>query len=199
MSYVTNKDAAAILMKVAAILQEAGDNPYRVLAYRRAARLLLTSNEDVRRHLTPGLELDLPGLGRNLRRKLGRLLATGRMTFGIEVATALPPEIAHLMEIPGVGPKTAQRLFEQLDVRSAGDVYAAAQQGRIRTLYGFGPKREAQLLQGAEEVLAGRPKQPAALPTYEELDELLDELMPLAPDPEIVALPRQERHLPEAA
>lgn len=199
MSYVTNKDAAAILLKVAAILQDAGDNPYRVLAYRRAARLLLTSNEDVRRHLMPGPELDLPGLGRNLRRKLGRLLATGRMTFGIEMATALPPEVTQLMEIPGVGPKTAMRLFEELDVRSAGDVYAAAQQGRIRALYGFGPKREAQLLQGAEEALAGRPKQPAALPSYEELDELLDELMPLGPEREIVPLPDQARDLPEAA
>src|SRR3712207_539588 len=82
MSTVTNKDAADILFNVATILELAEDNPYRVRAYRRAARLLLGSREDAKVKLVlgkEGRELDLPGLGPRLRRKLGELLSTGRM------------------------------------------------------------------------------------------------------------------------
>jgi DNA polymerase (family X) len=101
----TNKDAADVLFNVATILELAEDNPYRVRAYRRAARLLLSSREDATIKLTDKRELDLPGLGPRLRRKLGELLSTGRMGFYVELCTDLPAEVMHLMQIPTVGPK----------------------------------------------------------------------------------------------
>lgn len=158
MTTVTNRDAAEILFNVATILDLAEDNPYRVRAYRRAARLLLGSRQDAKIKLVEGKEgkeLDLPGLGPRLRRKLGELLATGRMRFYVELCAELPDEISSLMRIPRVGPKTALRLHEELGLASAADVYAAAQTGKIRALYGFGEKRERQLLHGAEAVLGG--------------------------------------------
>ena len=158
MTIVTNKDAADILFNVATILELAEDNPYRVRAYRRAARLLLGNREDAKVKLVDGKEgkeLDLPGLGPRLRRKLGELLATGRMRFYVELCAELPEDISRLMQIPNVGPKTALRLHEELGLSTPVDVYAAAQAGKIRTLYGFGAKRERQLLHGAEAVLGG--------------------------------------------
>ena len=158
MSTVTNKDAAGVLFNVATILELAEDNPYRVRAYRRAARLLLGSPADARVKLVDGKqgkELDLPGLGLRLRRKLGELLATGRMRFYVELCAELPDEVSGLMRIPNVGPKTALRLHEELGLSTPADVYAAAQAGKIRALYGFGEKRELQLLHGAEAVLGG--------------------------------------------
>jgi DNA polymerase (family 10) len=177
MSRVTNKDAADVLFNVATILELAEDNPYRVRAYRRAARLLLGSREDVRLKLTPEKELDLPGLGPRLRKKLGELLSNGHMRFYVELCADLPGEVSNLMQIPGVGPKTALRLNEELGLATAADVYAAAQQGRIRQLYGFGQKRERQLLEGAEQVLAGKPKVYAPWPLPDE-DELAAERTP---------------------
>jgi len=175
MSIVTNKDAADVLFNVATILELAEDNPYRVRAYRRAARLLLGSRNDARVKLVDGKvgkELALPGLGPRLRRKLGELLATGRMGFYVELCTELPQGVAALMSLPNVGPKTARRLHEELGLSSPADVYAAAQGGKIRALYGFGPKREEQLLHGAEAVLGGnvrsfvpRPPEPDPAPT----------------------------------
>src|SRR6188508_2501629 len=137
----TNREAADVLFNVATILELAEDNPYRVRAYRRAARLLLGSREDVRVKLTADKELDLPGLGPRLRRKLGELLSTGHMRFYVELCADLPGGASTLMQIPNIGPKTALRLNEELGLTSAADVYAAAQQGKIRQLYGFGPKR----------------------------------------------------------
>ena len=159
MSIVTNKDAADILFNVATILELAEDNPYRVRAYRRAARLLLGSPEDAKVKLTDGKdgkELDLPGLGPRLRRKLGELLATGRMRFYVDLCADLPEDVSRLMQIPTVGPKTALRLHEELGLSTPADVYAAAQAGKIRALYGFGERRERQLLARAEAVLAGQ-------------------------------------------
>ncbi len=170
MSTVTNKEAADILFNVATILELAEDNPYRVRAYRRAARLLLRRNEDLRAHLTPQGELDLPGLGPRLRRKLGELLSTGRMRFYVELCADLPADVVRLMQVEGVGPKTAQRLNEELGLATPADVYAAAQAGKIRTLFGFGEKRERRLLHAAEAAMAGRVKSFApVLPDDDEL------------------------------
>ena len=191
MAHLTNRAAAEVLFNVATILELAEDNPYRVRAYRRAARLLLRAREDAKLRLTAEQELDLPGLGPRLRRKLGELLATGRLGFYVELCSDLPAEVGRLMAIPGVGPKTALRLHEELGLASATEVYAAAQAGKIRQLYGFGPRRERQLLAGAEAVLAGRPKLYAPLLTEEEAGE--------AVGPRLVALPVAQLALPEAA
>lgn len=158
MSTVTNKDAANILFNVATILEMAEDNPYRIRAYRRAARLLLARRDDTAVHLTEGkagIELELPGLGLRLRQKLGELLATGRMRFYVELCTELPDDVAALMALPSIGPKTAIRLHEELGLSTPGDVLAAADAGKIRTLYGFGERRERQLQDAAIDVLGG--------------------------------------------
>jgi DNA polymerase (family X) len=171
MNTVTNRDAAEVLFNVATILELAEDNPYRVRAYRRAARLLLRNSDSPSVHLNEKRELDLPGLGPRLRRKLGELVSTGHMQFYVDLCADLPKEAATLMEIPNIGPKTARRLNEELGLMTVYDVYAAAQQGKIRLLYGFGEKRERQLLEGAEMVLGGFHKVASPVPPPEP-DEL---------------------------
>lgn len=157
-SCISNQNAAEVLFDVATILEHSQDNPYRIRAYRRAARILLLSHDDARLHLASNGELDLPGLGVRLRRKLGELLSTGRMGFYVELFADLPEEIRPLLLIPGVGPKTALRLHEELGITSASLLVEAALAGKIRQLYGFGKRRESLLLEGARGVLAGRLK-----------------------------------------
>jgi len=158
MATITNRDAANLLFNVATILELAEDNPYRIRAYRRAARLLLALRPDAKIPLVEGKngrELDLPGLGDRLRRKLGELLSTGRMRFYVELCAELPDEIAALMQVPEIGPKTARRLHEELGISSPSGIVEAAEAGHIRALYGFGEKRERQLRAGALEVMGG--------------------------------------------
>lgn len=158
MARISNRDAAELLFNVATILDLADDNPYRIRAYRRAARMLTARAPGEPLPLVDGKagkELDLPGLGLRLRRKLGELLATGRMRFYVELCADLPEEVSDLLAIPGIGPKTALRLNEELGLASASDVLAAAETGRIRQLYGFGERREQLLADGARQVVAG--------------------------------------------
>ena len=163
------REAADVLFSIATILDATNGNPYRVRAYRRAARLILREREDLSTRLVigldrnPGPELNLPGLGPRLRRKLGELIATGRMEFCIELTSQRAPELEVLMQIPTVGERTALRLVEELGVKTVEDVVAAAEDRRIRTLFGFAAARERQILDGAREVLAGNPKVFAAI------------------------------------
>ena len=192
----TQREAADVLFSIATILDATDGNPYRVRAYRRAARLILRERGDLSTKLVmgmtrePGPELNLPGLGPRLRRKLGELLATGRMEFCIELSSARGPEVAALMAIPTVGERTALRLNEELGLRSVAEVVEAAEEHRIRGLFGFAAARERQILHGAREVLAGNPKVVAALPAATD-DEQPEPPTPIAgrpPRPRQIAL-----------
>ncbi|GAC1401321.1 MAG: hypothetical protein NVSMB65_18840 [Chloroflexota bacterium] len=147
---MTNRQIAEMLFNIATILDMAEDNLYRVRAYRRAARRILSLREEAAVILARGEALPLPGVGVRVRRKLAELILSGRMTFYYELLEDLPPPIASLMALEGVGPRTAERLHQELGITTPGDVAAAAGEGRIRALYGFGAVREARLAHAAQ-------------------------------------------------
>ena len=148
-----NSQAARTIFLIAALLEEQGANPYRIRAYRRAAINMLRLPVDAGRFAADG-ELRLPWLGERLRRKLGELVTQGRMRFFEELLAELPAEIRALLSVSGVGPKTALRLVDELQIRSVEDLARAARQHRLQRLRGFGPRREANLGAAAERLLA---------------------------------------------
>src|SRR5881409_1552781 len=148
-----NLQAARTIFSVASLLESQGANPYRVRAYRRAAFGMLVLPEQVNRYTTTDQELDLPWLGPRLRRKLGELVTRGRMQFYVELIAELPPPLRELLSVPGVGPRTAQRLMDELGIRSVRGLARAARQRRLRKLRGFGPLRERRLGEAAEALL----------------------------------------------
>ena len=78
---------------------------------------------------------------------LKELAQTGEMTYFAELCADLPPYMLALMSVPGIGPRTAQRLHETLGIETPEQLFEAAQSGRLRQLWGFGPKREQQYAQ----------------------------------------------------
>ena len=148
-----NRDAARVLFAVAALLEALGANPYRTRAYRRAALGLLRLSFPAAQYVNAAGELDLPGLGPRLRRKLGELVTQGRLRFQDELLAELPQPWRELLTVPGIGPKTADRLINELGIRGVRDLAEAAQLGRLRTLNGIGPLREQQLGLAAESLL----------------------------------------------
>ena len=142
---MTNESAARTLFGVASLLESQGANPYRVRAYRRAAISLMRLPVEAERLTTDAGELDLPWLGPRLRRKLGELMTMGRMQFHVELVAELPPALRDLLTVPGVGPKTAEKLIRELNVRSVAELAEAARSRRLRTLRGIGPVREERL------------------------------------------------------
>lgn len=158
-----NRERALQVFAAASYLEARGANPYRVRAYRRAALRLLWLSEDASSFLTDDSELDLPGLGQRLRRKLGELVRTGRMSFHDELLAAEPRPIRTLMTVPGIGPKTADRLVSEAGVRGLKSLARAARSGRLRRLRGIGEARERAWAEAAELLLtpASAPQQSA--------------------------------------
>ncbi|HLI08038.1 MAG TPA: helix-hairpin-helix domain-containing protein [Ktedonobacteraceae bacterium] len=143
---VTNRQIAEVLSSIADLLEFQNANPYRIQAYRNAARAVLDMTEPVASIVERGEELNIPGIGERMRGHIAELVEHGTVTFCNDIATqTLPPEARALMAIEYVGPHTAIRLYEELGIDSPEKLYRAAQQQRIRQLSGFGPRSEARL------------------------------------------------------
>ncbi len=149
-----NREAAKAVFAVASLLESQGANPYRVRAYRRAAAGMLLLPADANRYADTRGELQLPWLGARLRRKLGELVLQGHMQFYDDLIASLPAALRELLRVPGIGPKTADRLSRELGLKSVPDVAHAARDGRLRQLRGIGAARERQLGAAAESLLA---------------------------------------------
>jgi DNA polymerase (family X) len=150
---MSNQDAARTLFGVASLLESQRANPYRVRASRRAALGLLRLATPAERLTDQDGQLNLPWLGPRLRAKLGELLTMGRMQFHVELIAELPPALRELLSVPGVGPKTAERLIRELDVRSVEQLAAAARQRRLSALRGIGELRERRLGEAASATM----------------------------------------------
>ena len=150
---MTNQEAAGVIFSIASLLESLGANPYRIRAYRRAALGMLRLPEPARAYANADGELELPWLGTRLRRKLGELVTRGRMQFHDEVLAELPSDVRELIAVPGVGPKTAERLVRELDVHSIRQLAQAAREGRLQTMRGIGHLREQRLGDAAAALL----------------------------------------------
>jgi DNA polymerase (family 10) len=146
---VTNADISSVFEHIADLLEYQGENVFRVRAYRNAARTIggmVESLSAVRS--APGRSLtDLEGIGSDLAAKIGELLDTGRLGFLDDLQKKVPPVAFELMRVPGLGPKKAKALTEQLRLTSLDQLEAACKDGRVAELKGFGEKTQAVILE----------------------------------------------------
>ena len=151
---VTNRQIAEVLSKIADLLEYQKGNPYRIQAYRNAARGVLDLAEPAADILARGEELPIQGLGHRLRGRIAELVDGGTMTFhdGIFLQS-LPEDVRSLMAVEHIGPITAIRLHEELGVDTLEKLWSAVQQHRIRTLPGFGVRSEERIRQGLEPLI----------------------------------------------
>jgi DNA polymerase/3'-5' exonuclease PolX len=155
---VSNARVAEVLFNIATILEMQQANPYRIAAYRNAARGILALGEPVAPIFARGELPPVPGLGERLRKKISELVLTGHMTFYDDLCEeSLPEDVRELMRVPHVGPRTALRLAGQLDIHSVPQLWEAAERHTLRAHYGFGPRSEARLAEGARELLSLEP------------------------------------------
>jgi DNA polymerase (family 10) len=148
---VHNADIAAIFQEIADLLEIQGANPFRIRAYRNAARVVGEYGRDVRTMVEKGEDVTiLPGIGEDLAAKIREIVETGRCAFLEKLHKQLPPAITELLKIPGVGPKRVKALYHELDVQTLEQLYRAAKDGRIRSIPGFGEKTERNILQAVE-------------------------------------------------
>ena len=147
---MTNSQIADVLDQVADLLEFQGANPFRVRAYRNAARVIRELGEPVTAILDDGQRklTDLEAIGKDLAEKIATLVDTGELPQLNELLQQVPQSVLALMRIPGLGPKRAAALHKQLGVNSLPELKAACEAGRVRALKGFGEKTEQAILQG---------------------------------------------------
>jgi len=145
---VTNADIAATFDHVADLLEYQGGNVFRVRAYRNASRaigMLVEPLDAVRRDPDRRLT-DIEGIGADLASKVESLLDTGRLPLLDDLQKQVPAVAFDLMRVPGLGPKKAKALFDELAIESLDDLERACQEGRVAAIKGFGAKTQAAIL-----------------------------------------------------
>ena len=153
---VHNADIAAVFEQIADLLEISGDNPFRIRAYRNAARVIGGLGLDVAAALGGGRGVPkLPGIGADLAGKLREIADTGSCKLLGELQRRVPAAITELLKIPGLGPKRVKQLHDALDVATVNDLRAAVREGRVRKLKGFGDKTEGRIRQALAHGGAG--------------------------------------------
>ncbi|MGE5241146.1 MAG: DNA polymerase/3'-5' exonuclease PolX [Bacteroidota bacterium] len=148
---IHNADIAAVFEEIADLLEIENANPFRVRAYRNAARQLQGMGVPAADMLAKGENLtELPGIGDDLAAKIRELVETGKCQFLEKLRKKTPPTITELLKMPGLGPKRVRTLYHELDVQTLQQLARAARDGRIRALPGFGEKTERTILEAIE-------------------------------------------------
>jgi len=163
---VHNADIAAIFAEIADLLEIDGANPFRVRAYRNAARTLGELSRDVGGMLEQGADLtELPGIGDDLAGKIREIVTTGRCGALDGLHRRIPHQVAELLKLPGLGPKRVRALYRELDIRTVAQLGRAVRDGRLRELHGFGPKTEERLREALAAQGAGPRRHKLAVAT----------------------------------
>jgi DNA polymerase (family X) len=145
---LTNAAIADAFNEIADILDIEGDNPFRIRAYRNAARLMAGLPDEAAALLRRGDDLvKLPGVGKDLAQKITDLVNTGSTPMLDELRKKLPPAVVQMLRVPGLGPKRVKLLYDKLRIKTIDDLELAVQSGKLRTLGGFGEKTEQNLIQ----------------------------------------------------
>jgi DNA polymerase (family 10) len=144
---VQNADIAELLDRAAELLELEGANPFRIRAYRNAARTVTSQSRSIASMLAEGEDLSrLPGIGQDLSHKIAEIVETGHMPLLDELQQRVPPGLAKLLGVPGLGPKRVQALHDKLGIDDLDKLTAAAKVGKISRLPGFGKKSEEKIL-----------------------------------------------------
>jgi DNA polymerase (family 10) len=145
---IHNADIAAIFEEIADLLEIRNENPFRIRAYRNAARQVEGMGVALADMIARDEDLtELPGIGDDLAAKINEIVTTGKCQALEKLHKQLPPSITELLKIPGLGPKRVRTLYDQLKVKTVEQLARAAQAGKIHELEGFGSKTEQTILE----------------------------------------------------
>src|SRR6201996_861181 len=142
----TNSEIAAALDELGDLSELDGAVIHRVVAYRNAAKAVRDSSVSVSALARQGRATELPGVGAIIQEKVLALADDGVIPAAAKLRAKFPTGLLEMTRLPGLGPKRARRLYEELSIDSVAALSAAAQAHQIRKLKGFGPKAEESLL-----------------------------------------------------
>jgi DNA polymerase (family X) len=147
-----NAEIAAALRELGVLYELDGADRFRVLAYREAARTAAQSPLSLEQLAREGRLTELPGFGKTLAEKVVTLLDTGSIPSADKLKKKFPATLVEVTRVPGLGAKTARRIYDELGVENLEQLKEAAEEGQLRELKGLGPKAEENVLQALEGI-----------------------------------------------
>lgn len=142
---IHNADVADAFDEIGDLLAIEGENPFRIRAYRRAARIVRSLPTELAEMRGPDEYDAIPGIGADLARKIAELIGSGRLEALERLRREVPPQTRELLNLPGLGPVRVRALMSQLKVRNEADLSRALAAGRVVSVPGFGPGLESRL------------------------------------------------------
>ncbi len=166
-----NEEVARLLREVGDLLELRGESSFKVVAYRRAARSVESTKEDLEVIARRGELEAIPGVGKAIAKKISEFLETGKIEARDRLLQETPLGLAELLEISGLGPKTVSMLHEKLGVSTVAELEEAAREHRVRRLPRMGPTSEKNILRGIDrwKKRSGRIPLGVALPLAQEI------------------------------
>ena len=157
--YFTNQQISKLLRSVAAAYEVKGEDRFRISAYEKAADSVEHATSEVKDLWDDGKLKQLAGIGASIASHLDELFKTGKVKHFNQVFKDLPPAMFELLELSGIGAKTAYKLFQEQKIKKPGkaltELAKAAREGKIRVIEGFGKDSEEAILKANRE-LKGR-------------------------------------------
>lgn len=155
MRKIENIEIALIFNEIADYLELQGENSFKIRAYRNAARVINKLPDDLNTIATQGKLTEIKGIGRELALKISEILDTGKLNYLEKLKITTPQAVKDLMSIPGIGAKTANRLYQELHISSLEELEKAAKSHQIKNLPGMGSKVEQNVLRGIKMLQKG--------------------------------------------
>lgn len=146
---MNNEQIANTLEQLANLLEITGSNPFRLRAYRNGARVIRDLPQAVASLVESGSDLTkLDGIGKGVAEKCHELIETGRLSQMDEILETVPESVLDLLNVPGLGPKKAATLYNDLNIENLDMLKAACEANQVQTLPKFGAKTELAILEG---------------------------------------------------
>ncbi len=148
---MSNQQVAEVFARIADAMEARGDDRFKFQAYRRASETLAAVSISLQDYHARKALREIEGVGPAIASKIAELLDTGKMAFYEKLRADVPDGVVDVVRVPGVGPKTAWRLYKELGITTLESLEAAAKTQQIRTLKGLGAKLEQRILEGLQQ------------------------------------------------
>ncbi len=152
--YPTNEEIASLLKELATYLEFEGENPFKIRAYKNAARVISGYGDSIADLVIQGKDItSIPGIGKNIEKKIKEIINTGSLQLIQRYREKYPQGIFELLNIPGIGIKKIRILYEKFNVTSPEDFLILINNGNLRDIPGFGEKSERKFKKALESYI----------------------------------------------
>jgi DNA polymerase (family 10) len=141
-----NSEVAKVFEDIADFLELKGEIPFKIRAYQKAVRSIEHLPVELEQLMKEGRLKEVPGVGEAIAKKITELLTTGRLEYYEKLRAEFPEGISTLLDVPGIGPKTAMKLSTELGIKSVEELEEAIVEGKVAKLFRLGDKTAENIL-----------------------------------------------------